>query len=215
MRDIAVTAGTSVNDVFLTALSLAFRALRSHDGGRRTDISPLSALMPMSVRKEDQTFTPGNLLVGKRVLLPCHVQAPGRALEMVHEQTTTSARSGQRDLLRGILTGIPSGYGERLVRRVATPRAAQIIASNVTIPGELSPFGGKVVGTAMFSTVPREIPCYVSLTGHTGTRRLTVVHERDFEACGALPALWLEGLSRLSQAVGIRDPDTDQALGGA
>jgi len=88
------TFGGTVNDVVLTVVTGALREWL-HGRGIRTEGLELRALVPVSIRAEDEHGNLGNRIAVMRGPLPVYVQDPVRRLHVVSEQMEGLKRSKQ------------------------------------------------------------------------------------------------------------------------
>jgi diacylglycerol O-acyltransferase / wax synthase len=86
--------GGTVNDVVLAVVTGALRKWL-HSRGIRTEGLELRALVPVSIRTEDERGEPGNKLAAMRGPLPVYVEDPARRLRVVSEQMEGLKRSKQ------------------------------------------------------------------------------------------------------------------------
>ncbi len=88
------TFGGTVNDVVLAIVTGALRKWL-HQRGVRTEGLELRALVPVSIRTEDERGELGNRLAAMRGPLPVYVEDPVRRLRVVSEQMEGLKRSKQ------------------------------------------------------------------------------------------------------------------------
>jgi diacylglycerol O-acyltransferase len=86
--------GGTVNDVVLAVVTGALRNWL-HDRGIRTEGLELRALVPVSIRSEDERGDLGNRIAAMRGPLPVYVEDPIRRLRVVSEQMEGLKRSKQ------------------------------------------------------------------------------------------------------------------------
>jgi WS/DGAT/MGAT family acyltransferase len=84
LKRIKNALGGTVNDVVLTVVAGALRRWL-HDRGIRTEGLELRALVPMSIRAEDERGQLGNRIAAMRGPLPVYIADPVRRLEAVRE----------------------------------------------------------------------------------------------------------------------------------
>jgi diacylglycerol O-acyltransferase / wax synthase len=84
LKRIKNALGGTVNDVVLTVVAGALRRWL-HDRGIRTEGLELRALVPMSIRAEDEHGQLGNRIAAMRGPLPVYIADPVRRLEAVRE----------------------------------------------------------------------------------------------------------------------------------
>ncbi len=88
------TLGGTVNDVVLAVVTGALRSWL-HERGIRTEGLELRALVPVSIRGEDERGNLGNRIAAMRGPLPVYVEDPVRRLRVVSEQMEGLKRSKQ------------------------------------------------------------------------------------------------------------------------
>jgi len=88
------TLGGTVNDVVLATVTGALRSWL-HQHGVRTEGLELRALVPVSIRSEDERGNLGNRIAAMRGPLPVYVEDPVRRLRVVAEQMDGLKRSKQ------------------------------------------------------------------------------------------------------------------------
>jgi diacylglycerol O-acyltransferase / wax synthase len=93
-KQIKDTLGGTVNDVVLAVVTGALRGWL-HKRGVRTEGLELRALVPVSIRTEDERGELGNRLAAMRGPLPVYVEDPVRRLRVVSEQMEGLKRSKQ------------------------------------------------------------------------------------------------------------------------
>lgn len=86
--------GGTVNDVVLAVVTGALRDWL-HGRGVRTEGLELRALVPVSIRAEDEHGNPGNRITAMRGPLPVYVEDPVRRLRVVSEEMEGLKRSKQ------------------------------------------------------------------------------------------------------------------------
>jgi len=86
--------GGTVNDVVLAVVTGALREWL-HGRGIRTEGLELRALVPVSIRSEDERGDLGNRIAAMRGPLPVYVEDPARRLRVVSEQMEGLKRSKQ------------------------------------------------------------------------------------------------------------------------
>jgi len=86
--------GGTVNDVVLAVVTGALRVWL-HRRGVRTEGLELRALVPVSIRAEDERGNPGNRIAAMRGPLPVYVEDPVRRLRVVSEEMEGLKRSKQ------------------------------------------------------------------------------------------------------------------------
>ena len=130
-------AGVTVNDVCLAAVSGALRELALL---RRERPNPLKAMVPVSVRGDDQRQDLGNRISFAFIELPVEVSSRAGRLERVHEATAafkTSGRPAGTGAMLGALGLLPDPLKNQATRMASSPRVFNLTVSN--IPGPRAP----------------------------------------------------------------------------
>jgi diacylglycerol O-acyltransferase len=185
--------GMTVNDVVMTLTATALRRwLLDHDA---LPSVPLVAAVPVSVRAEDDTGTPGNHVSVMMAELPTHVADPEQRLELMTESMREAKRHFEtvpatllQDLAHVIPTAL-SGLAARALFRLATVPGVlfNLFVSNV--PGPQLPLyvaGARVEGVYPVSAV-------TDMTGGLNITLFSYAGALDFGliACREMvPDLW-------------------------
>lgn len=123
------------NDAGLAAVAGALRALALEQD---VPPEPLKALVPVNVRRAEESAALGNRVSMTSVWLPLHLSTPGARLEHVHEQTARFKRSARSEGTQSVLSGLsllPSALRAPVLRAVAPGRFNLTISS---VPGPRS-----------------------------------------------------------------------------
>ncbi|MFF4479027.1 WS/DGAT domain-containing protein [Streptomyces sp. NPDC001520] len=130
LRGIARRHGTTVNDVYLAALTGALRArpeLLGPDGQMR-------ALIPVNVRGPGDAAVLRNRHIPLRIALPVAEPDAGRRLALVAARTADRARALRHPLVRAVFRSVPAVAGGWCFERYFDPARATLLASNVRGP---------------------------------------------------------------------------------
>lgn len=130
LRGIARRHGTTVNDVYLAALSGALRTrpeLHGPDGQMR-------ALVPVNVRGPGDAAVLRNRHIPLRIPLPVAEPDAGRRLALVAARTAGRARALRHPLVRAVFRSVPAAAGGWCFERYFDPARATLLASNVRGP---------------------------------------------------------------------------------
>jgi diacylglycerol O-acyltransferase len=123
-----------LNDVCLTAVAGALRQLALRRGEQPR---PLKAMVPVSMRGEDQRDQLGNRISFAFVTLPVDVRSRQARLEQVHSATSEFKRSGRpvgTEAVLGALGLLPAPLKSTAARIAASPRVFNLTVSNVPGP---------------------------------------------------------------------------------
>jgi diacylglycerol O-acyltransferase / wax synthase len=127
-------AAATINDVCLTVVAGALRELSL---GRQRPPSGMKAMVPVSVRGDDEAAALGNRITFAFVELPVDVFSPQRRLEVVRSQTRAFKHSGRpagTQALVGALGLLPTSVRKRAAHALASPRAYNLVVSNIPGP---------------------------------------------------------------------------------
>ena len=126
--------GATINDVCLTVVAGALRELSLE---RSRPPLGLKAMVPVSVREEDQAGDLGNRITFAFVDLPVEVFSPLRRLEAVQRQTRAFKRSGRPAGTQTLVNAIgvlPIAVRKRAAQVMASQRAYNLVVSNIPGP---------------------------------------------------------------------------------
>ncbi len=124
--------GVKLNDVVLTVVAAALRQFAELHG---EEPKPLRAMVPVSVRGEDESG--GNQITFAFLDLPITEKQPLRRLSVIHGVTQELKQSGRIAGSEVILRGagqLPGFLKERAARMAASPRMYNVTVSNVPGP---------------------------------------------------------------------------------
>jgi WS/DGAT/MGAT family acyltransferase len=126
--------GATINDVCLAVVAGALRELAMT---RNRPPVGLKAMVPVSVRGDDEDDDLGNRITFAFIDLPAHVFSPLRRLEAVQKQTRAFKRSGRpagTQALVGALGVLPVALRKRAAQVMASQRAYNLVVSNIPGP---------------------------------------------------------------------------------
>jgi diacylglycerol O-acyltransferase / wax synthase len=136
LMEVKRAAGVTLNDVCLAVVTGALRALARERG----DVPvPLKAMVPVSVRDDDERLGAGNRLSFVFVRLPLEVEDPQERLRRVHVETSTFKRSNRPaggEAVMGALGLLPGPLKDRAARVAASARVFNVAVSNIPGPRE-------------------------------------------------------------------------------
>ncbi|HSI81102.1 MAG TPA: wax ester/triacylglycerol synthase family O-acyltransferase, partial [Solirubrobacterales bacterium] len=136
LKLIKAAFGTTINDVLLAACA---GAARRHLAARDEDPRPLKAMVPVDMRAAGDGGRPGNRLSFIFCDLPCDEADTVRRLRAVHAQTASRKRAeqpGGADALLDLLSQAAYPIHRAAARLVASPRAFNLVVSNIPGPPE-------------------------------------------------------------------------------
>jgi diacylglycerol O-acyltransferase len=126
--------GATINDVCLTVVAGALRELSLE---RSRPPMGLKAMVPVSVRGEEEGADLGNRITFAFIDLPVDVFSPLRRLEAVQRQTRAFKRSGRpagTQALVNALGMLPIAMRKRAAQAMASQRAYNLVVSNIPGP---------------------------------------------------------------------------------
>ena len=127
-------AGATVNDVCLAAVSGALRELALLRGERP---HPLKAMVPVSVRADEQRQDLGNRISFAFIELPVEIASRSGRLERVHEATAAFKASGRpagTGAMLGAIGLLPDALKNQAARMASSPRVFNLTVSNIPGP---------------------------------------------------------------------------------
>ncbi len=126
--------GATVNDICLAVVTGALRELSLE---RSRPPHGLKAMVPVSVREDDEHADLGNRITFAFVDLPVEIFSPLRRLESVQRQTQAFKRSGRpagTQSLVAALGVLPIAVRKRAAQLMASQRAYNLVVSNIPGP---------------------------------------------------------------------------------
>ncbi|MDQ3940275.1 MAG: wax ester/triacylglycerol synthase family O-acyltransferase, partial [Actinomycetota bacterium] len=136
LKRVKNSLGGTVNDVVLAAVAGGLRQLL-HARGERTEGLELRAMVPVSVRADQDKGALGNRVASVWAPLPVFEEDPVRRLRFVHERMKDLKSSGQTvgaQLLTSIGEWAPPTVLAQASRLVARQRAYNLVVTNVPGP---------------------------------------------------------------------------------
>src|SRR4051794_5427605 len=163
--------GGTVNDVVLTVVAGALRRwLRSR--GVRTEGLELRALVPVSIRTEDQRHQLGNRIAAMRGPLPVYVEDPVARLAVVREAMDGLKDSKQAvgaEVLAGVQSFAPPTVLAQASRLNFSTRLFNLIVTN--IPGPQVPLyvlGRELLDLFPIAFLPRDHALAIAIMSYNG-----------------------------------------------
>ncbi|MFD8678296.1 wax ester/triacylglycerol synthase domain-containing protein [Streptomyces sp. NPDC059570] len=149
-RDIAKTSRTTVNVVYLAALTLA---LRDHLAAHGQPVpTAVVATVPMALTPSASPAVAGNSIGPARFRLPTGAEDPGECLRGVHRAARTVSRARRREGSELVLRAgrlLPSPWTRGLLSASMGARSVNLVASNLgLIPDTLACPGGTAAAVA-------------------------------------------------------------------
>jgi diacylglycerol O-acyltransferase / wax synthase len=196
--------GATVNDVVLAAVSGALTRYLKARGVDTTDLE-LRAMVPVSVRADEEHGALGNRVAAIMAPLPIWCEDPAKRLKLIHETMGDLKRSGQAvgaEILTGLADFAPPTIASQAARLQPAQRFFNLVVTN--IPGPQFPLyvlGRKMI--ALFPMVPlarRQAVC-VGIMSYDGQIHFGLIG--DFDAMSDLDSLALDleaSITELSEA---------------
>ncbi len=211
VKDIKKRRGVTVNDVVLGICGGALRRyLLDH---KELPADPLVAMVPVSVRTEQQKGSFGNQVSSMSASLHTHVEDPLQRLDRIHESMAIAKEQHKAlpaTLLQDFAQFAPPAVAARAARVVARAAVANwmdlpfnVVISNV--PGPQFPvygFGAKLVANYPVSAINDGVGLNITVQSYNGNLDFGLIACRDL-----MPDLWTlmdylgESLAELKEAV--------------
>jgi WS/DGAT/MGAT family acyltransferase len=197
--------GATINDVVLTAVSLALgRYLRRE--GDRTERVKVKALVPKSLRTQADKDVLGNRIAGMIAPLPVDVTDPAQALELVRDAMGRIKRSRQSEglsLISRVGEVIPTQVFVGTIRAASRRQAANLVISNVPGPTSGCQFMGREIESLGFvPTADRAVN--VGVVSYNGQLKIGVISDYDSFDAARFGADLTHSMSQLS--IAAREP---------
>ena len=194
VKEIKKQAGVTVNDVVMAVCAGALR--RFLEERHELPADPLVAMVPVSIRTEEQKGTFGNQVSAMSASLHTHVQDPMQRLQCIHESMRIAKEQHQAlpaTLLQDFAQFTPPAVAARAARVVARATVANLmdVPFNVVIsnvPGPQFPIygvGAKLVANYPVSAINDGIGLNITLQSYNGSLDFGLVACREL-----LPDLW-------------------------
>jgi WS/DGAT/MGAT family acyltransferase len=211
VKDIKKQRGVTLNDVVMALCSGALR--RYLEERRELPPEPLVAMVPVSVRTEDQQGTFGNQVSSMTASLHTHVADPLERLDRIHEGMRVAKEQHKAlpaTLLQDFAQFAPPAVAARAARVVTRAAGANwmdvpfnVVISNV--PGPQFPLygcGSKLVANYPVSTVTDGAGLNITVQSYDGSLDFGVISCREL-----VPEVWdiidhlRDSLQELKEAV--------------
>ena len=176
------TFGGTVNDVVLSVVTGALRTFLEHREVR-TDGLNLSAMVPVSVRTEDERGHMGNRIAILRAILPVHVADPVERLRVV--TASMAALKSSKQIAGSEFALEAQNYLPPMVlpitsRLNASTRLFSVMVTN--IPGPQMPLyvlGRKLVEVVPIALLHPEHPLAIAVTSYDGQLNVGILGDYD------------------------------------
>jgi diacylglycerol O-acyltransferase / wax synthase len=217
-KEIKNTLGATVNDVVLAVVAGALgRWLRGR--GVRTEGMELRALVPVSIRTQDEHGTLGNRIAAMRGPLPVYIRDPVERLRAVQEAMGNLKQSKQAlgaEVIAGLQDFAPPTLLAQASRLNFSTRLFNLLVTNV--PGPQFPLyllGREMETVVPIAFLPERHALAIAILSYNGKVEVGLLGDYD-----AMPDLEDVGrhledaLSELLAAARERTPATTQSDGG-
>ncbi|WP_205695595.1 wax ester/triacylglycerol synthase family O-acyltransferase [Conexibacter sp. SYSU D00693] len=201
--------GGTVNDVVVTAVAGAVRRWLLHRGAPAD--RELRAMVPVSVRTEDQRHTLGNRVAAMRAPLPVHVEHPVARLEAVRSAMTGLKESKQAvgaEALTGLQDFAPPTLLAQAARINFSTRLFNVIVTNV--PGPQFPLyvlGRRMAEIVPFAFLPKDHALAFAVMSYHGGLRFGLLGDYDaLDDLDVVAAALEASLAELIEAAGGSPP---------
>ncbi len=177
LKRVARAFGTTVNDVVLTAVSMALRELLL-SRGERPDAHAVRTLVPVSVRGADHLGQLDNRISLLLPFLPVDVADPVEALTEVHRRLAREKATGEAEAGTAITAAaahVPFAPVSLAIRSLARLPQRSLVTVTTNVPGPRDPMW--VLGRKVLELLPY-VPIAVRL--RTGVAVLTYCDEAVF-----------------------------------
>ncbi len=187
VRMVKDAVGVTVNDVVLAMCAGALRAYLER-GGCLPD-EPLRAMVPVSIRTDDELDVYGNQVAATIASLHTDVEDPIERLRRIHETSEVAKRSATAipgDVLGDLEALVPAVVAESATRIVGHVRPFNVVVSNV--PGPRIPLyagGAEMLHYYPFAPVVDGLGLNISLFSYAGRLEFGINACRDL-----VPDVW-------------------------
>jgi len=174
--------GGTVNDVVLAVVAGALRTWL-HSRGIRTEGMELRALVPVSVRVEDERGVPGNRLAAMRGPLPVWVSDPVERLGVVREAMADLKESKQAigaEVLSNVQNFAPPTVLAQASRINFSTRLFNLLVTNV--PGPQFPLyvvGRKMLAVFPIAFLPKDHALAIAIMSYDGHMNFGLLGDYD------------------------------------
>lgn len=202
--------GGTVNDVVLTIVTGALRRFFEHRGEDTTDLT-LRAMVPVSVRREEEYGQTGNRVAAMMAPLPVYEEDPIERLNIVRETLGDLKKSGQAvgaQVLTQLTGFAPPTVLAQAGRLQARQRFFNLVVTNV--PGPQLPLymlGRRLLDLFPLAPLAQRQALCIAVMSYDGKMNFGLLG--DFDAMPDLEVVGQgieESLAELRTAAGIRKP---------
>jgi diacylglycerol O-acyltransferase len=210
--------GGTVNDAVLAVVAGAMRRWL-HSRGVRTEGMELRALVPMSIRTEDEMSAGGNRIAAMRGPLPVYVDDPVERLHVVREAMSGVKESKQAlgaEVIAGLQDFAPPTLLAQASRLNFSTRLFNLIVTNV--PGPQFPLyllGRELQELVPVAFLPENHALAIAIMSYNGTVDFGLLADYDAMADVDFVALAIrESLEELLEAARTTAPEPESTPAG-
>jgi diacylglycerol O-acyltransferase len=218
-KEIKNALGGTVNDVVLAVVSGALgRWLRGR--GVRTEGLELRALVPVSIRSEDERGALGNRIAAMRGPLPVYARDPVERLRLVRE-AMQGLKESKQALAAEVISGLEDFAPPTLLAQASrlnfSTRLFNLIVTNV--PGPQFPLyllGREMLEIVPIAFLPEHHALAIAIMSYNGKMNLGLLGDYDampdIDSVGGLIEESLEELLAIARAGGERAREGEKVL---
>ncbi|TRV80813.1 hypothetical protein FKN01_05985 [Streptomyces sp. 130] len=201
LRGIGAAGGGSAHDAHLAALAGALAAWSEKAG---IPLPRATAVLPVDARRPEEEQTWGNRCFALPLELPVHI-APGhpgaarRRLDHVTAATRKLRGAAWRQAIVDLVRHMPARPTAWYMRRVLSPRVANVMATSMPLAHRGSLGETQVTGTALLPLVVPGHLFAVGLSFFGEWAEVSVVVDRGLALGGELPDLWERAVAELAE----------------
>ncbi|MDN3028377.1 wax ester/triacylglycerol synthase domain-containing protein [Streptomyces sp. S.PB5] len=205
MRELSRRFGGTLNDAFLMTLWQALDdwSAGGDDGVRSLfHTAPVPVRMPLSTRRTGEDALLGNHLTTAVVTLPARGTPFDVAFGQLAERTRRMRAHGLRPASRALVGILPPAVTRWTVRRLLSPHASPLYASNFSLPTGLSFRGAPAIDVTPLGVLLPGNALSVTLLSYGQQVRISFLYDRALPEAERLAGLWREALDALSVSAG-------------
>lgn len=201
LRELSRRFGGTLNDAFLMTLWQALNDWSATGEERlrsRFRMTPVPVRMPLSTRRPGEDALLGNHLTTAVVTLPARGTPFDAACTQLAGRTRRMRAHGLRPASRALVGILPSALTRWTVRRLLSPHASPLYASNFSLPTALSFRGAPVIDVIPLGVLLPGNALSVTLLSHGEQVRISFLYDRALPEAEQLAGLWRAALDTLS-----------------
>ncbi|MEV6946897.1 wax ester/triacylglycerol synthase domain-containing protein [Streptomyces sp. NPDC051172] len=201
LRELSRRCGGTLNDAFLMTLWQALNDWSATGEGRlrsRLRTTPVAVRMPLSTRRPGEDALLGNHLTTAVVTLPARETPFDVAFTQLAGRTRQMRAHGLRPASRALVGILPSALTRWTVRRLLSPQASPLYASNFSLPATLSFRGAPAIDVTPLGVLLPGNALSVTLLSHGEQVRISFLYDRALPEAEQLAGLWRAALDTLS-----------------